>query len=199
MAVQLGGIDLANLTEVAVRERTRIARHATPGLEGDLAQTLGRSSVEVVLRGIFYGADAADRMGDLRAKHLEHKPVDFFADAIGEGYFSQVLIARLEVTQRAGELDQFNFTCEVIEYVEPPEPAAPGGLAGLDADLLGEAADFMDDVQGALEEVSQLADLIANVPSFGDPTTRLAEMPASFIDLLGGDTLQTLTGLSDLF
>jgi hypothetical protein len=87
----------------------------------------------------------------------------------------------------------------VIEYVEPPEPAVTGGLAGIDADLLGEASDFMDDVQGALEEVSQLTDLIANVPSFGDPTTRIEKMPAKFNDLLGGDTLKTLTSLSDLF
>jgi hypothetical protein len=115
MAVQIGGIELTKLTQVTVQERARIAHHAVPGLDGDLAQMLGRPSVEVVLSGIFFGAEAASQLGELRALHLGHQPVDFFADAVGEGYFSQVLIARLEVSQRAGELDQFNFTCEAVE------------------------------------------------------------------------------------
>lgn len=198
MAVQIGGIELTKLTEVAVRERARIVHHTVPGLAGDLAQALGRPSVEVALRGIFFGAEAANQLGELRALHLGHQPVDFFADAVGEGYFSQVLITRLEVSQRAGEFDQFNFSCEAVEYVEPPEPAITDALAGLDAGLLSEAAGFVDDVQNALEQVSQLADLIANVPSFGNPTSRLTDMPAEFVTQTG-NTVQILTGLRDLF
>ncbi|HKP87322.1 MAG TPA: hypothetical protein VJZ26_14555 [Blastocatellia bacterium] len=199
MAVQLGSINLANLTQVAVRERARLVHHTVPGLNGDLAQVLGRPSVEVAFRGVFIGPDAADRLGELRALHLEHKPVDFFADAVGEGYFAQVLVSRFEIEQRAGELDQYNFYCEVIEYVEPPEPAASDSMLGLDTGLLDEAAGFMDDVQNALEQVSQLADLIGNAPSFGDPTKRLVEMPGSFTELAGDNTLQTLISLRDLF
>ena len=197
MAVRVGNIELEKLTRVAVRERARIVHHDVPGLEGELAQTLGRSSVEVVLDGIFYGAEAMDKLSALRALHLEFKPVDFFADAIGEGYFTQVLISRLDLTQRAGELDQFNFTCEVVEYVEPPEPAVTGGLPGLDTGLLDEAAGFMDDVQNAIEQVSQLADLIANVPSFGDPTGQLPQMTGDFTSGVA-DAPQTLSDLRDL-
>jgi hypothetical protein len=197
MAVRLGTIEIEKLTQVSVRERARIVHHAVPGLAGELAQTLGRSSVEVVLDGIFYGAEALEKLGELRKLHLEYKPVDFFADAIGEGYFTQVLISRLDLTQRAGELDQFNFTCEVIEYVEPPEPAVTDGLPGLDTGLLDEAAGFMDDVQNAIEQVSQLADLIANVPSFGDPTGRLPQMASDFTSTVT-EVPQTLTDLRDL-
>ena len=197
MAVRLGNIEIEKLTQVAVRERARIIRHDVPGLEGDLSQTLGRSSVEVVLDGIFYGADALDKLGELRALHLAYEPVDFFADAIGEGYFTQVLISRLDLTQRAGELDQYNFTCEVIEYVEPPEPAAADLMPALDAGLLDEAAGFMDDVQNAIEQVSQLADLVANAPSFGDPTGRLPQMTSGFTSAVA-DAPQTLRDLSDL-
>lgn len=199
MAVEVGSITIGNLTRVDVRERTRIVHHVVPGMKGDLAQTLGRLAVEVALSGIFFGPDAADRLGELRALHWEQEPVDFFADAVGEGYFTQVLIARLDVSQCAGELDQFNFTCELVEYVEPPEPAATGLGLGLDIGLLDEAASFMDDVQNALEQVSQLGDLLGNLPSFGNPTTRLAEMPGSFTTLAGGGTVASLTSARDLF
>ncbi len=198
MAVRLGNIELEKLTQVAVRERARIVRHDVPGLEGELAQTLGRSSVEVVLEGIFYGAGALDKLAELRSLHLEYKPVDFFADAIGEGYFTQVLISRLDLTQRAGRPEEFDFVCEVVEYVEPPEPALADTAPGLDAGLLEEAGAFMDDVQNAVAEVSALTDLIANVPSFGDPTSKLAEMPAEYVGDVA-DVAGTLAELKDLF
>jgi hypothetical protein len=198
MAVELGSLTLTHLTHVAVRERARIVAHSVLGLDGDLAQVLGRPSVLVTLRGIFHGPAAAESLARLRALYLERQPVDFFADAVGEGYFAQVLIARLDLLQQAGELDQFTYACELVEYVQPPEPAALDVLPGLDADLLDEAASFMDDVQNALEEVGQLADLLANVPSFGDPTAPLTELPNTFLTLVGGGTLETLTQARDL-
>ena len=69
------------------------------------------------------------------AAYLERKPVDFFTEAIGEGYFAQVLIAKLEVSQQAGYPDQFDFGCAVVEYVEPPEPVTADPFASLDAGL----------------------------------------------------------------
>ena len=64
---------------------------------------MGRPSVEVVLEGIFFGDSAADDLGKLRKVYLDRKPVDFLADAVGSGYFAQVLVSNLAVTQRAGE------------------------------------------------------------------------------------------------
>src|SRR5947209_18033339 len=101
MAVEVGKISLEKLTQVSVEERARVVHHAVPGLKGDLAQMMGRPSVQVTLHGIFYGDEAADRLKDLRKLYLEGEPVDFFADAVGEGYFAQVIISRLDVTQRA--------------------------------------------------------------------------------------------------
>ena len=61
----------------------------------------------------------------------------------------------------------------------------------MDAGLLDEATAFMDDVQNALDEVSGLVDLIANAPSFGDPTTQLPQMLDLFKGMAssGGGTL----------
>lgn len=203
MSVELGSVTLQHLTRVDVREATRVVRHAVPGLSGDLAQVLGRPSVLVRLQGIFYGAEAFGELDALRTAHLAGEPLDFFSEAVGEGYFAQVLITRLQVAQRAGHPDQFDYACEVVEYVEPPEPAVSGlGGSGLfdalDAGLLGEAAGFMDDVQNALAEVSSLVDLIANAPAFGDPTTRLPQMIDAFESLAQGGS-GTLASIRDLF
>jgi hypothetical protein len=201
MPVELGNVILEHLTEVALREHARIERHAVPGLNGDLAQTLGRSSVEVRFHGIFYGPSAADDLAALRQSYLERQPVDFYTEAVGEGYFSQVLITRLDVSQRAGYLDQFDFKCEVVEYVEPPEPVAADPFSALDQDLLGEAVDFVNDVQSALAEVSELVDLIANIPSFSDPTAPLTDLLDGFSSLVSGSggAIDTLTSIRNLF
>ena len=198
MAVELGGITIRNLTHVAVHERARIVRHPVPGMSGDLAQTLGRSSVEVSLRGVFYGASAAEDLSRLRAAYLERKPVDFFSEAIGEGYFSQVLIATLEVSQQAGYPDQFDFGCAVVEYVEPPEPVTADPFAALDAGLLGEASGLIDDAQNALAEVANLASVLGVIPDFGNPTAALSGILDDFTDIAGGAG-GSLQAISDLF
>lgn len=201
MAVELAGITLEHLTALTVAERPRLARHSVPGMQGDLAQSLGRASVEVTFQGIFYGPTAADDLTALRRAVADQGPVDFFTEATGEGYFSQVLLTDLTVSQRAGELDQFDYACTVREYVEPPAPPAAASLADIDAGLLDEAAAFMDDVQGAIDAVAQIADMIASIPSFGDPTERLGELDDVYAGLVGGEggLIGALTRLRELF
>ncbi len=194
MAVRIGSIELEKLTRVEIRERARLSHHSVPGFAGDLVQTFGRPSVEVLLGGVFFGDGALEQLGELRALQQGREPVDFFADAVGEGYFTQVLISRLDLTQRAGRPDEFDFVCEVVEYVEPPEPALADAALGLDAGLLEEAGAFMDDVQNAVEQVSALADLIANVPSFGDPTAKLKVMPVEY----AGEVADVVGALDDI-
>ena len=197
MAVELGSVTLTHLILVEVSEQQRIVHHAVPGMSGDLVQVLGRPSVTVRLQGIFYGPTASEDLGNLRSAYLAGEPVDFFTEAVGEGYFAQVVITRLQVVQQATYTDQFDFACEVTEYVEPPEPAIADPFGALDAGLLDEATAFMDDVQNALDEVSGLVDLIANAPSFGDPTTQLPKM----LDLFTGATSSggsTLTNIRNL-
>jgi hypothetical protein len=198
MPVELAGISLEHLTHVSVKERARIVRHPVPGMSGDLAQTLGRSAVEVQFHGIFYGETATDDLQQLRNAYLEHQPVDFFTEAVGEGYFSRVLISRLEVSQRANFPSQFDFVCQVMEYVEPPEPAIADPFGDLNTELLGEATAFIDDVQNALEQVSQLTDLMASFPNFGNPTVKLPEISGEFLGL-AGESVTALSGIRSIF
>jgi hypothetical protein len=198
MAIELGGLTLEKLTHVVVRERARLVRHQVPGLAGELTQALGRPSVEVEIRGVFFGDTAFDELQQLRGVHLDQTPVDFFAEAVGDAYFAQVLVSGLDVSQRAGALGEFAYTCTLAEYVEPPEPAALDLAGGLDLGILDEAAGFMDDVQNAIAEVSSLVGAIAAAPSFGNPTERLREMPNQYQSLVAGG-VTTLRGVRDLF
>ena len=197
MAVELGSVTLNLLTEVNVQERSRLVRHAVPGMDGDLIQTMGRPSVVVTLKGIFYGAEAIAGLQQLRDAYLAHTPLDFFTDAIGEGYFTQVLLQQLDVNQRADYPDQFDFCCEVVEYVEPPAPASANPLGALDTELLEDATAFMDDMQDTLAQVSELADLVANVPNFGNPTDRLNTLQSDVDTVQAG--VSVLQGISALF
>jgi hypothetical protein len=197
VAVELGGIVLERLTHVTIGERARIVHHDVPGLSGEFAQALGRLAVEVSLQGIFYGPSAVDDLNTLRNAYLEHAPVDFFTESVGEGYFTQVLISRLEISQRAGYLDQFDFACDVVEYVEPPEPVVVDPLAALDTGLLEEAASFVDDVQNALEQVSQLADLLST-PAFGNPVESLPGIENGYVQA-AEEGVAVLTEIRKLF
>jgi len=193
----LGGIVLERLTHVTIGERARIVHHDVPGLSGEFAQALGRHAVEVSLQGIFYGSSAVDDLNTLRNAYLEHAPVDFFTESVGEGYFTQVLISRLEISQQAGYLDQFDFACDVVEYVEPPEPVVVDPFAALDTGLLEEAASFVDDVQNALEQVSQLADLLST-PAFGNPVESLPGIENGYVQA-AEEGVAVLTEIRKLF
>jgi len=180
MALEIAGVALDKLLSIETRESARLVRHDVPGLSGEYAQDMGRSAVRIRFRGILYGTDATDGLKNLRDSFLGRVPVDFVCELTGQGYFSQVLVDHLEVSQKAGGFDEFDFECEVTEYVPPPPPPVVPGFGDLDLGILDEAASMMDDVQNALSAVSGLADLLSGASSFGDPTTRMRGMLDGF-------------------
>lgn len=199
MAIELGAISLEHLTHVSVHERARVVTHGVPGMDGDLLQVLGRPSVEVEFRGVFYGPDAFSELQMLREAYLGQKPVDFFAESVGEGYFAQVLIASLEVTQRMGYLDQYDYACRVLEYVEPPAVMASADpFSALNTGLIDEASGLVDTVQNSLDQVSKLTDLMSSVPSFGDPTKKLPSMLNEYKSVTS-EGVEVLTALRGIF
>jgi hypothetical protein len=198
MAVELGDLTVQQLTRVSVREVARIETHNVPGMSGSLFQVMGRPSVEVEFAGIVYGATPLDDLQPIRDAYLAQEPVGFFTESVGEGYFTEVLIRRLEVAQRASHPNQFDFQCLVAEYVEPPEPAVADPFGGINAGLLDEATAFIDDVQNALEQVSQLTDLLTGFPDFADPTTRLGELGSGFASLVGGSS-SSVESMGEIF
>jgi hypothetical protein len=197
MSLEIAGVQLDKLVSIEASETARFARHAVPGMDGDLTQELGRPSVRICVRGIFYGADASDQLKELRGHLLDRAPVDFVCELIGEGYFSQVVVDHLEVAQRAGRPDEFDYECVVTEYVPPPPAPTASPLGDLDAGILDEAASMMDDVQNALSQVAGLTDLLSGASDFGDPTGKLPTMLDTFKSTASGasSSLSTIGGL----
>ena len=107
---------------------------------------------------------------------MDRKPVDFLCEITGQGYFTQVMVDHLNVAQRAGRLNEFEFECLVTEYVPPPPPPAGSPLGALDTSILDEAAGLMDDIQDGLAQVAGLVNLVSGAADFGNPTTRLPSM-----------------------
>jgi len=202
--VELAGIRLTHLTGLATSEAARIARHRVPGMSGALAQALGRESVEVELRGIFYGASAPDDLDKLRTAYEAGDVVTFFVQGVDSSdltqtlHFSDVLITALDVEQRAGAPDEFGFSCLLVEYVPPPPPATASALGTdlVDADVLDAAGLSIDGIGDVLGAISELGDLLGNIPSFGDPTTRIPEMLGLFAPLADGGA-KSLQGVRD--
>lgn len=179
MTVELGRLTLSLLTHLEVREAIHIVRHRVPGMRGDLIEALGRPSVEVSLRGIFYGLEALAELDELRRACDEQRPVDFFTEAAGEGYFNQVIISRLKVTQKAGLVDQFDFSCDLVEYVEPPEPALAELSEALDTELQDEATTFVDRIQDALSPITLIPVEVPTPPTVELPTAPALDLPSS--------------------
>jgi len=197
MSLEIAGVVVDRLVSIEVTEGARFVRHAVPGQEGDYAQALGRPSVQVCIQGIFYGDSAADDLQTLRGHLLARDPVDFLCELTGQGYFSQVLVDRIDVAQRAGRPDEFDFECALTEFVPPPPPPADDPFGGIDAGLLDEAASLMDDAQNALAAVSALGDLLSGASDFGNPTTRLPGMLDAFSGAARGGS-DAVKGIGDL-
>jgi hypothetical protein len=148
MPLEIAGVVLDKLVSIEAREGARLARHAVPGLDGEYVQDFGRPSVRIHVRGIFFGEDASERLVALRGHLLGRKPVDFLCEITGQGYFTQVMLDHLNVAQRAGRPNEFDFECLVTEYIPPPPPPVSSPLGALDTSIVDEAAGLMDDIQG---------------------------------------------------
>lgn len=186
MALEIAGVALEKLVSIEATEVARFARHAVPGMDGELSQEMGRPSVRIAVRGIFYGADAFAQLETLRGNLLDRTPVDFVCELTGSGYVAQVVVDRFDVAQRAGYPDEFEYTCVVTEYVPPPPPPTSSLLDDLDLSIIDEAASMLDDFQNALAELESLTSLLSGASDFANPVTRLPAMLESFSSVAGG-------------
>lgn len=192
MPIEIAGITLNRIHKVDTVENADFVSHRIPGLEGNVVQDMGRHSVALQIEGIFYGPTAQEDLETLRDAYKTREPVDFLADITGQAYFSQVILNRLEVRQRAGEPDQFSYTLALAEYVPPPEPESGFGLdvPGVDLAIGLEALDFMDMIQ--------LPDLLS-LPEITDPSALIEPVKTSVQTLLApvgeiGNNLKKIFG-----
>ena len=66
-----------------------------------------------------------------------------------------MLLAGLDVWQRSGDVDRFDYRVVLVEYVEPPAAPTLEAMPGIDTSLAQEAAGYLDDVQDAVAQVSR--------------------------------------------
>ena len=190
MPIEIGGIQLNRIHTLATLEQAALVVHHIPGLEGSVAQNLGRESVRLRVEGIFYGPTAKDDLEALRELYKKREPVDLLVEIVGEAYFSQVIISRLEVFEVAGSPDEFGYALRLTEYVEPPEPEAAPDFAAVDTSILEDAQSFMDAVT--------LPDLLNSIPNITNPLEPLSGALDGVEEALGG--LQSVGGnLESLF
>lgn len=167
MAIKLGKVELNKVHKIVTLEQADWVTHRIPGKLGNLVQDLGRDSVQLEISGIFYGQKAGDDLDFLRKIHKQRKAVDFVAEIVGQAYFSQVVLEKMEVWQLARSPDEFSYRLIVQEYVEPPKPIASPGVSNLDQKIKLDAAKLMDVV--SLTDALQMG----NLPEITNPIAPL--------------------------
>lgn len=182
MPIDIAGISLTKVHKIQTLEKADFVSHRISGLNGNVVQDMGRHSVTLMIEGIYYGENAAEDLTALRDIYHAREPVDFLAEIVETAYFSQVVLQQLNVNQKAGFPNQFEYSLIVSEYVPPPEPVSTGlgGLDGfpeVDAAIELEALDFM--------EMIQLPDLFS-VPAFQNPTEPLDQVEGQLRELFEG-------------
>ncbi|MEG3839833.1 DNA circularization N-terminal domain-containing protein [Microcoleus sp. herbarium14] len=163
MAIKLGKIELNKVHRIVTLEQADWVTHRIPGKLGNLVQDLGRDSVQLEISGIFYGQKAGDDLDFLRKIHKQRKAVDFVAEIVGQAYFSQVVLEKIEVWQVARSPDEFSYRLIVAEYIEPPKPSASPGVSNVDKKIKLESATLMN--VASLTDVLQMG----NLPEITNP------------------------------
>lgn len=143
MPIELAGIQLNRIHKIQTLEQGNFVYHQIPGMQGNMVQNLGRESVRLQVRGIFYGANAKKDLEALRKIYKQRESVDFLADVVGQAYFSQVILERFEVVQSAQEPDQFSYVLVIAEYIPPSETKTISGASRVDAAIQSDAANFI--------------------------------------------------------
>lgn len=126
MPIELAKIKLERVHKLEALEQNDYIYHRIPGMAGDLAQNLGRSSIRILISGIFYGREARKSLEKLRKVYVKREKVDFVADIVGQYYVGKVIIDRLDVRETASEPDQLSYKLTISEYVEPSKSASAG-------------------------------------------------------------------------
>lgn len=177
----IGAWEPPAIERVDVVEARRLARLPVPGLQGDLHQDLGTSSLTVEISGSLQGDEARSGfLSELRGAYLAGDPVSFVSDITESSELEQVLVVGFDLSEANTWGDEFRYRIVLREYVEPPEP--PGLLDDLGADLLGDLADLA----GSLLDALDLAGLLGSVPDIADPTAPLQPALDAVRDAVGG-------------
>jgi hypothetical protein len=170
MAVALAGVDLVAVSVLRAAEDRHVVRHHMPGFEGDVLQDLGRGPSQFVIDGILQGDQAQSDAESLRGAFRGGSPVEFVAALATTLEVQQVMIRSLELHEQSGWPALIHIRAVVVEYIEPPAPAAIGlgGSLGLGDVSLAGAADGWNSALGQNLNVESLSRQIINDPALAN-------------------------------
>lgn len=148
MRPMLDDLELPQVQEIATFDRRELAEHKPPGMSGSLLQNLGRQPTSLVLGGVASGPQAQNFIEQLDEIFRAGNPVPFVADILNATDIEEMLIDDLKIRDLAGKPQRFAYVLTLREHMEPVEPE-PEGL--LDADILDQAGDLLDDLVDGLD------------------------------------------------
>jgi hypothetical protein len=127
----IGDWAVPRIDRIGTVDRRRLARLSVPGLAGGLHHDLGSHSVAVDIEGSLQGDEERDEfLQKVRANLLTGDPLTFVADITTATELELVVIEGLEVEEVNDAARSFRYRIRVRQYVEPPEPPAPGRRPG---------------------------------------------------------------------
>ena len=160
MQPMLDDLALPQVQEIDTRDQRALAEHKPPGMEGSLLQNLGRRPTEVVLRGVASGPESLSFVESLDAKFRAGDPVPFIADIVADSQIEQMLIDDLSFEELAGKPQRYQYILTLKQHIEPVEP---DDASLLDAGILEDAREIMDNLVAGLEIVEQLSAFISRL------------------------------------
>jgi hypothetical protein len=121
-----GPVQIRQISDIVTSDRRILVEHQVPGLEGNLFQNLGRAPVKISFRGNFQGEGSKEELARIRQKFKDGNPCSFNSDVTGISDVTMVLIEELQIFERSGEPNRFEYSIVLREYREPPpEPSVP--------------------------------------------------------------------------
>lgn len=174
MRPMLDDLELSQVQQIATFDRRELAEHKPPGMSGSLLQNLGRQPTSLLVGGVASGPQALQFIEQLDEKFRAGNPVPFVADILNATDIEQMLIADLKVRDLAGKPLRFAYVLTLREHIEPVEPE-PAGL--LDAEILDQAGDLLDDL---VEGLDLGFDFNTGLERFIEPLTGLLERLRDF-------------------
>jgi hypothetical protein len=161
MRPMLDGLELTQVQEIGSYDRRTLAEHKPPGMSGSLLQNLGRRPMRLVLWGVTTGPGAKTFVEKLEEKFRAAKPVPFTADIVKDSEIQLMLIDDLKLQELAGKPERVGYVLALREFIKPVEPATAG--PSLDAGILDDALNQLDNLTSGFEILGQLSDVISRL------------------------------------
>lgn len=167
----LDDLELPQVQEIATLERRVLAEHKPPGMAGSLLQNTGRRPTRMTLWGVASGSEALNFIEKLDGKFRAGQPLPFTGDIIADAGIERVVIDDLHVQDLAGKQNRYAYVLTLREYIEPVEPE---DTSGLNTDILGDAANLMDNLTAGFEIVERLSAITSQLSALSQGLQRQA-------------------------